>query len=88
MPKKNQHKNFVSVEVAIHLEQWGKLIAQRRKFIKLTHADLGVRLGVSQPTISRIERGDPAVAVGTYLAAMYALSLQHKTVPLLAELFS
>lgn len=85
MPKKNEAKNFVSVEVAFHLERWGKLIARQRKFLKLTHDDLGKRLGVSQPTVSRMEKGDPSVAAGTYIAALYALSLQLKTIPFPGE---
>ena len=85
MPKKNEPKNFVSVEVGIHLERWGQMILRQRKFLKLTHADLGERLGVSQPTVSRMEKGDPAVAAGTYIAALYALSLQTRAIPFPSE---
>ena len=81
MPKKNETKEHLPVGVAIHLELWGRAIEIQRKFQKITHTNLGLRLGVSQPTVSRMEKGDPSVAVGTYLSAMYALSLQPELIP-------
>lgn len=81
MPKKNESREHTPVEVSIHLETWGRMIASQRKREKTTHAALGERLGVSQPTVSRMEKGDPAVAVGTYLSAIYALSLQADLIP-------
>lgn len=87
MPKKLEPKNFVSVDIDLHLKSWGKLIKRQRKFSKLTHLDLAARIGVSQPTVSRMEKGDPAVACGTYLSALYALSLQTATIPFPHERF-
>ncbi len=34
------------------------------------------RVGVTRQTYARVERGDPTVAVGTYLMAMFVLGLE------------
>lgn len=47
----------------------GSLIAAGRRQRGWTAAELGERLGVSAPTVTRIEKGDPGVAVGTVFEA-------------------
>jgi hypothetical protein len=37
--------------------------------------DLALRVGVARNTLAAMERGDPGVAVGTYVAALWALGL-------------
>lgn len=44
---------------------------RRRK----TAADVAGRLGVSLPTLRKLETGDPGVALGTFLAALWLLDL-------------
>ena len=44
---------------------------RRRK----TAADLARRLGVSLPTLRKLEAGDPGVALGTFLSALWLLEL-------------
>lgn len=41
----------------------------RRYCAEMTQAALAERLGVTRQTLSRMEAGDPAIAVGTWLAA-------------------
>ena len=48
-------------------------IARRRR--KLTATMMAERLGVGRQTYQRVERGDPTVAVGTYLMALFVLGL-------------
>ena len=42
---------------------------RRKESIKLWAA----RIGVSEPTVSRMEQGDPGVAIGTYATALWLL---------------
>ena len=48
-------------------------IARRRR--KLTAAMMAERIGVTRQTYQRIEAGEPTVAMGTYLMAMFVLGL-------------
>ena len=48
-------------------------IARRRR--KLTAAMMAERAGVTRQTYGRVENGDPTVAIGTYLMAMFVLGL-------------
>jgi len=66
------------------------VIARKRR--KETQAQWAKKLGVSQPTMARIERGDPAVAMASYVMCMWLInpdcsladliSPQHDHVPL------
>ena len=51
----------------------GVNIARRRR--KLTGQMMAERIGVTRQTYQRIERGDPSVAIGTYLMALFVLGL-------------
>lgn len=47
----------------------GALIAAGRRERRWTAAELAERVGVSAPTLRKVERGDPSVALGTYFEA-------------------
>ena len=49
-------------------------IARRRR--TLTAAMMAERIGVGRQTYRRVEQGDPTVAMGTYLMAMFVLGLE------------
>lgn len=51
----------------------GLNIARRRR--RLTVAMMAERTGVTRQTYGRVEKGDPTVAMGTYLMAMFVLGL-------------
>lgn len=51
----------------------GLNIARRRR--KLTLASMAERTGVTRQTYGRVEKGDPTVAIGTYVMAMFVLGL-------------
>lgn len=42
---------------------------------RLRMADLAGKVMVSVPTLRRVERGDPGVAIGVYLTALWALGM-------------
>jgi len=52
----------------------GVNFARRRR--KLTAAMITERIGVTRPTFRRVEQGDPKVAMGTYLMALFVLGLE------------
>lgn len=47
----------------------GRDVAACRKLRRMPSDDLAQRLGVSRQTISRLENGDPGVAIGYYINA-------------------
>lgn len=49
-------------------------IARRRR--KLTAEMVAERIGVGRQTYRRVEHGDPTVAMGTYLMALFVLGLE------------
>lgn len=48
------------------------VIARKRR--KETQAQWAKRLGVSQPTMARIERGDPSVSMASYVMCMWLIN--------------
>lgn len=47
----------------------GALVAAGRRARSFTAKDFAERVGVSVPTLRKVESGDPSVALGTYLEA-------------------
>ena len=53
----------------------GQLVASERRRQRRTAADLAERAGISRDTLYRVERGDPAVAIGTALELLVLLGV-------------
>ena len=66
-----------------HIQMWGKAIRAQRMVLRLTAAQLASRIGVSVPTVARLEKGDPGVGVGSYLGALFSLGLNSVATPVL-----
>jgi transcriptional regulator with XRE-family HTH domain len=64
MPLSNPHP--AAREAARLLGAQIRLARIERRF---TQADLAARVGVSKPTLGKIERGEPGVAIGSVLEA-------------------
>lgn len=58
------------------------VIARKRR--KETQAQWALRLGVSQPTMARIERGDPSVSMASYVMCMWLINQAHGLADLVA----
>lgn len=56
-------------------------IKERRADLRLRQADLAVQVGVSLATLRKIERGDPAVAMGSVLHVLWHLGLLSTMIP-------
>ncbi|MCC8967076.1 helix-turn-helix domain-containing protein [Bradyrhizobium sp. Pear76] len=57
------------------LPRVGEAIRTARIRRRKTAADIAGRLGVSLPTLRKLETGDPGVSLGTFLAALWLLDL-------------
>jgi DNA-binding XRE family transcriptional regulator len=74
MPKKNTPPADYPQAVLLQIQQLAQNIAIARKRRKETQAQWAQRLGVSQPTMARIERGDPSVAMASYVMCMWLIN--------------
>ena len=59
--------------VLAQLKQLGEHLAIARKRRKEPRKAWAERIGVSEPTLMRMERGDPSVAFGTYATALWLI---------------
>lgn len=57
------------------LEKFGADLAAARKRRRMSTAAMAARVQVSRPTLKRIERGDPSVAIGSYAVALEVFGL-------------
>lgn len=57
------------------LGKLGADVARARRKRRLTTAMMAERMGVGVNTYTRIERGDPSVAMGAYAMALFVLGL-------------
>ena len=84
MPKQNIAPADYPQAVIQQIQQLAQNIVTARKRRKETQAQWAQRLGVSQPTMARIERGDPAVAMASYVMCMWLVNQAHGLAGLIA----
>jgi DNA-binding XRE family transcriptional regulator len=60
-----------------NLELMGEQIMLARKRRHLTMQDIADRATVTRLTVSKVEHGDPSVALGIYARVLYALNLEN-----------
>jgi DNA-binding XRE family transcriptional regulator len=73
MPRQNTNPADYPQAVLQQIEQLANNITVARKRRGETQAQWAKRLGVSQPTFARIERGDPGVAMASYVMCMWLI---------------
>ena len=74
MPKQNTKPADYPQAVIQQIELLAQNIVMARKRRNETQAQWAQKLGVSQPTMARIERGDPAVAMASYVMCMWLVN--------------
>lgn len=74
MPKQNNKPADYPQAVIQQIELLAQNIVMARKRRNETQAQWAKKLGVSQPTMARIERGDPAVAMASYVMCMWLVN--------------
>lgn len=67
--------NSLPPEVAASLQVLGEHFALARLRRKESQKQWAGRLGVSVPTLIRLEKGDPSVSMGVYATALWLLGL-------------
>ena len=71
MPKPSRVQTELPAVVAAQLRQLGEDLALARKRRRESRKAWAGRIGVSEPTLARMEAGDSAVAIGTYATALW-----------------
>ncbi|CAM3342072.1 helix-turn-helix transcriptional regulator [Paracidovorax anthurii] len=74
MPRQNTHPADYPQAVLRQIEQLAQNITIARKRRGETQAQWAKKLGVSQPTMARIERGDPSVAMASYVMCLWLVN--------------
>lgn len=73
MPKRSEAIDAMPSAVLAHLRQVGEHLAIARRRRRESLKSWALRIGVSQPTLTRMERGDPSVSMGVYATAMWLI---------------
>ncbi|MEW5892268.1 MAG: helix-turn-helix transcriptional regulator [Pseudomonadota bacterium] len=75
MSKSSLALNSLPPEAAASLQTLGEQLALARLRRKESQKQWASRLGVSVPTLIRLEKGDPSVSMGVYATALWLLGL-------------
>lgn len=86
MPRQNTSPASYPLAVLQAIEQLAQNIVIARKRRGETQAQWAKKLGVSQPTMARIERGDPSVAMASYVMCMWLINQAEGLAGLIAPL--
>lgn len=73
MPKRSQASIELPPAVRALLRELGANLSIARKRRKESIKAWAGRIGVSEPTLARMEQGDPGVAFGTYATALWMI---------------
>lgn len=73
MPKRPVALETLPPALQVQLRQLGENLAIARKRRRESLKTWAQRMGVSEPTLMRMERGDPSVAVGLYATALWLI---------------
>ena len=74
--KMNSRKTIILPKYKKIFENIGENIKLARKRRKLTTEQVSERAGINRTTLYRIEKGDPAVAIGSYFNVFRVLNLE------------
>lgn len=73
MPKQSRAIATLPPMVQAQLRQLGEHLTIARKRRKESRRVWAARIGVTEPTLARMEKGDPAVAFGSYATALWLM---------------
>lgn len=76
MPRQNTCPADFPPFILSQIEQVAQRIVATRKARGETQAQWAHKLGISQPTMARLERGDPAIATATYVMCLWLINPQ------------
>jgi transcriptional regulator with XRE-family HTH domain len=75
----------LSPRVADALTRLGENLRLARQRRRLTMQMVAERAGITRVTLSKVERGDPSVTVGTYASVLFVLGLDQQLAALAAD---
>ncbi len=73
MSKRSNAIDAMPSSVLAHLRELGKNLSIARKRRRETIRAWAQRIGVSEPTLIRMEKGDPSVSMGVYATALWMM---------------
>lgn len=73
----NSKKALILPKYRVKLASIGENIKLARKRRKLTTEQVSERAGIHRATLHRVEKGDPAVAMGIYFNVLRVLNLEN-----------
>lgn len=76
MPRQNTCPADFPPLILTQIEQLAQHIVATRKARGETQTQWADKLGISQPTMARLERGDPAIATATYVMCLWLVNPQ------------
>jgi hypothetical protein len=74
MPKRSAALHSMPPSVLASLRSLGENLAIARKRRREPLKSWAQRIGVSEPTLMRMEKGDPSVSMGVYATALWLIS--------------
>ena len=83
MPRQNTCPADFPPFILSQIEHMAQRIVAVRKARGETQAQWAQQLGISQPTMARLERGDPAIATATYVMCLWLVNRQLNLLQLL-----
>lgn len=81
MPKRSAALETMPSAVLAHLRALGGNLAIARKRRREPLKSWAQRIGVSEPTLMGMEKGDPSVSMGVYATALWWLATPTATAP-------
>ncbi len=84
MSKQSTALQALPAAVAAQLRTLGENLAIARKRRRESRKVWAQRIGVSEPTLTRMERGDASVAFGVYATALWLIGRSHALTDLAA----
>lgn len=75
MPRKSVAAESMPPQVLAQLRILGENLTLARKRRRETRKTWALRIGVTEPTLVRMEAGDPSVSMGTYATALWVAGM-------------
>lgn len=77
MPKKSASADALPNAVRVQLRELGACLEIARKRRREPRHLWAERIGVTEPTLARLEKGDPSVSMGSYAMALWLMGRAH-----------
>jgi len=82
MPRVSISEEAAPAKVVAAARRLGKNIGIARKRRRLRQSDLATRAGINVQTLRRVESGSLGTGIGAYIAALWAMGLEHQVAQL------